>query len=150
MLSSNVFLLKRLGFDAKSRSHAAFEGSGLTAFHYAVLALLDEEPRETQAQIADSLGYDRSQIVRLLDELEDRELVLRKRDPDDRRRHVVKMTPAGREKLAELRAIIEGIEQEYMAPLSAAERDTLHELLTKLASHHDPRCILRGPAPHQP
>jgi MarR family transcriptional regulator for hemolysin len=89
LLSSSVFLLKRLGFAAKDRSHAAFEGTGLSAFHYAVLALLEEDPRETQAQIADALGYDRSLIVRLLDELEERELVIRKRDPGDRRRHVV-------------------------------------------------------------
>ena len=68
-----MFLLKRLGFAAKDRSHAAFEGTGLSAFHYAVLALLEEDPRETQAQIADALGYDRSLIVRLLDELEERE-----------------------------------------------------------------------------
>jgi DNA-binding MarR family transcriptional regulator len=147
LLSSSVFLLKRLGFAAKDRSHAAFEGSGLSAFHYAVLALLEEDPRETQAQIADALGYDRSLIVRLLDELEERELVIRKRDPEDRRRHVVKLTPSGRSMLVDLRAIVRRLEDEYLAPLSAEERETLHVLLAKVASHHDPRCILRGPAP---
>src|SRR5436305_9273141 len=89
LLSSDVFLLKRLGFAAKDSSHAAFEGTGLSAFHFAVLALLEEDPRETQAMIADALGYDRSHLVRLLDELEERDLVVRKRDPEDRRRHVV-------------------------------------------------------------
>ena len=147
LLSSDVFLLKRLGFAAKDRSHTAFDGSGLSAFHYAVLALLEEDPRETQAQIADALGYDRSLIVRLLDELEERELVVRKRDPEDRRRHVVKLTPAGRSMLVDLRAIVQRLEDEYLAPLSAEERETLHVLLAKVASHHDPRCILRGPAP---
>src|SRR3954462_5138148 len=107
LLSSDVFLLKRLGFAAKDKSHQAFEGTGLSAFHYAVLALLEEDPRETQAQIADALGYDRSLIVRLLDELEERDLVIRKRDPGDRRRHVVKLTPAGRSMLVELRAIVQ-------------------------------------------
>jgi MarR family transcriptional regulator, lower aerobic nicotinate degradation pathway regulator len=147
LLSSSTFLLKRVGFAAKDRSHAAFEGSGLSAFHYAVLALLEESPRETQAQIADALGYDRSLIVRLLDELEERELVLRKRDPDDRRRHVVKLTPAGRSMLVELRAIVQRLEDEFLAPLSAGEHETLQALLTKLATHHDPRCILRGSSP---
>ena len=145
LLASDMFLLKRLGFTAKDRSHAAFEGSGLASLHYAVLALLDEDPRETQAQIADALGYDRSLIVRLLDELEERELVIRKRDPGDRRRHVVKLTPAGRSRLVELRAIVQRLEDEFLAPLSAKEHETLHALLTKLASYHDPRCILRGP-----
>jgi MarR family transcriptional regulator, lower aerobic nicotinate degradation pathway regulator len=144
LLSSSVFLLKRLGFAAKDRSHAAFEGSGLSAFHYAVLALLEEDPRETQAQIADALGYDRSLIVRLLDELEERELVIRKRDPEDRRRHVVKLTAAGRERLVELRAIVRRVEEEFLAPLSAEEKKTLHTLLARLARYQDPRCILRG------
>ena len=147
LLSSNMFLLKRLGFTAKDRSHAAFEGSGLASLHYAVLALLDEDPRETQAQIADALGYDRSLIVRLLDELEERELVIRKRDPDDRRRHVVKLTPAGRSRLVELRALVRRLEGEFLAPLTAEEQETLHALLVKLAGHHDPRCMPRGPAP---
>jgi len=147
LLSGNPFLLKRLGFTAKDRSHAAFEGSGLASLHYAVLALLDEDPRETQAQIADALGYDRSLIVRLLDELEERELVIRKRDPEDRRRHVVKLTPAGRTRLVEMRAIVRRLEAEFLTPLSAEEQQTLHTLLAKLARHHDPRCILRGPAP---
>jgi DNA-binding MarR family transcriptional regulator len=147
LLTSSVFLLKRLGFAARDRSHAAFEGTGLSAFHYAVLALLEEDPRETQAQIADALGYDRSLIVRLLDELEERGLVIRKRDPDDRRRHVVKLTPAGHSMLVELRAIVQGLEDDFLSPLDARERETLHVLLTKVASHHDPRCVLRGPAP---
>jgi DNA-binding MarR family transcriptional regulator len=146
LLTSNVFLLKRLGFAAKDRSHAAFAGSGLSAFHYAVLAVLDEDPRETQAQIADALGYDRSLIVRLLDELEERELVIRKRDPDDRRRHVVKLTPAGHSMLLELRAIVQRLEGDFLAPLDAGEQEMLHMLLTKVASYHDPRCVLRGPA----
>ena len=149
LLTSNVFLLKRLGFAAKDRSHGAFEGSGLSAFHYAVLALLEEDPRETQAQIADALGYDRSLIVRLLDELEERELVIRKRDPDDRRRHVVKLTPEGHSMLLELRSIVGRLEDDFLAPLDADEREALHVLLTKVASYHDPRCVLRGPAPQQ-
>jgi MarR family transcriptional regulator, lower aerobic nicotinate degradation pathway regulator len=147
LLSSTTFLLKRLGFAAKDRSHAAFEGTGLSAFHYAVLALLEEDPRETQAMIADALGYDRSHIVRLLDELEERRLVLRKRDPEDRRRHVVKLTPEGRSTLGRLRAITRKLEDEFLAPLDAEQRETLHALLATLASHHDPRCALREPAP---
>jgi DNA-binding MarR family transcriptional regulator len=147
LLSSTTFLLKRLGFAAKDASHAAFEGTGLTAFHFAVLSLLEEDPRETQAMIADALGYDRSHIVRLLDELEEQQLVLRKRDPDDRRRHVVKLTAEGRAALRRLRAVMRALEDGFFSPLDAAQRETLHELLAILVSHHDPRCALRDPAP---
>jgi len=87
--------------------------------------------------------------VRLLDELEERELVIRKRDPDDRRRHVVKLTPAGHSVLLELRAIAQRVEDDFLSPLDAEEQETLHVLLTKVAGHHDPRCVLRGPAPQQ-
>ncbi len=147
LLSSTTFLLKRLGFAAKEHSHDAFEGTGLSPFHFAVLALLEEDPRETQAAIADALGYDRSHVVRLLDELEERDLVVRKRDPDDRRRHVVKMTADGRKALAKLRTIVSRLEDEFLAPLDAGERDALHGLLVRLAAHHDPRCTPRDPAP---
>lgn len=146
LLSSSAFLLKRVGYAAKERTHDAFEGTGLSPFHYAVLALLEEDPRETQAAIADALGYDRSHIVRLLDELEERDLVVRRRDPEDRRRHVVKMTPEGKKMLAKLRAIMRTIEEEFLAPLDAGERAALHTLLSRLAAHHDPRCTPRDPA----
>lgn len=147
LLSSSTFLLKRLGFAAKEHSHGAFEGTGLSPFHYAVLALLEEDPRETQAAIADALGYDRSHVVRLLDELEERDLVVRKRDPEDRRRHVVKMTPEGRKTLAKLRAIVVKLEDTFLAPLDPGERVALHALLVRLAAHHDPRCSPRDATP---
>ena len=117
LLESTTFLLKRLGFAAKDHTHEAFEGTGLNAFHFAVLSLLEEDPRETQAVIADALGYDRGQMVRLLDELEERELVVRKRDPDDRRRHVVKLTAEGRKTLGRLRTVVRKLEDEFLAPL---------------------------------
>src|SRR6266545_2611362 len=69
LLSSSSHLLKRLGWVVKERAAGAFESTGLSPYHYAVLALLEEEPRETQATIADALGYDRSHLVGLLDEL---------------------------------------------------------------------------------
>jgi len=147
LLSSTTFLLKRLGFSAKDHSHGAFEGTGLSPFHYAVLALLEEDPRETQAAIADALGYDRSHVVRLLDELEERDLVVRKRDPEDRRRHVVKMTPEGRKMLAKLRAIVARLEDHFLAPLDRDERAALHALLVRLAAFHDPRCTPRDATP---
>ena len=147
LLSSTTFLLKRLGFSAKDHSHGAFEGTGLSPFHYAVLALLEEDPRETQAAIADALGYDRSHVVRLLDELEERDLVARKRDPEDRRRHVVKMTPEGRKMLAKLRAIVARLEDHFLAPLDRDERAVLHALLVRLAAFHDPRCTPRDATP---
>jgi DNA-binding MarR family transcriptional regulator len=139
LLSSPTFLLKHLAMAMKEQKLAAFEASGLNPMHYAVLALLDEGARETQATIADALGYDRSYLVGLLDQLEERGLIERRRDPDDRRRHLVALTPAGKETLARLRSVMAVFEKEFLAPLDAAERQTFQSLLQRLAAHHDER-----------
>ena len=139
LLGSTSFLLKRLGWTIKDRSMEAFEAAGASPYHYSVLALLDEGACKAQATIADALGYDRSWFVGLLDELEEAGLVERKRDSVDRRRHLVSLKPAGKKRLAQLRAISQQVEDEFFAPLSPDEREQLHALLLELAVHHDPR-----------
>ena len=140
LLSSNLSLLKRLGMAAKERSIAAFETIGLHPYHHSILATLDEGQRETQGAIADALGYDKGQLVGLLDELEQAGLVERRRDPNDRRRQVVAMTPAGRKALEQMRRISRGLEDDFLAPLDEAERRELHALLHRLAEYHLPNC----------
>ena len=93
LIDSPTFLLKKLGFAAKERAMEAYEQTGLHPYHHAILIVLGEGSPETQGSIADTLGYDRGQLVGLLDELEERGLLERRRDPADRRRHLVKLTP---------------------------------------------------------
>jgi len=140
LLASSLFLLKRLGFAAKSRSLDEYERYGLSPYHHAILALLEGSVPETQAEIADALGYDRGTLVGLLDELEEQKLVERKRDPDDRRRHLVRITGDGKRTLAKLRALSKRLEDEFLAPLDAEQRKELHALLLVLAGRHEPRC----------
>jgi len=140
LVESNVFLLKRLGFAAKSSSLEMYERERLNPYHYAILAVLDEGVPETQAAIADALGYDRGTLVGLLDELEEKELVERKRDPDDRRRHLVRLTADGKRTLGRLRTCAKLVEDEFLAPLDAEQREALHGLLLVLAARHEPRC----------
>ena len=140
LVESTTFLLKRLGFAAKDRTLAAYEETGLHPYHHAVLLVLDEGAPETQGSIADTLGYDRGQLVGLLDELEERELVERKRDPNDRRRHVVRLTPAGKKMLRRLRTLSGQIEDDFLAPLDEGQREALYSLLLRLAETHEPRC----------
>src|SRR5437762_12032256 len=133
LVASTTFLLKRLGFAAKERAMQAYEGTGLHPYHHAILLVLGERSRETQGSIADALGYDRGQLVGLLDELEERGLVERRRDPNDRRRHLVSLTSDGKRTLQKLRTLSKRIEDEFLAPLSDADRTRLHALLLWLA-----------------
>src|SRR5690348_4196911 len=125
---------------AKEISLERYEGAGLHPYHHAILAVLDEGQRETQGAIADALGYDKGQLVGLLDELEDAGLVVRQRDQADRRRQIVQMTPAGKKTLDKLRRLSQRIENEFLAPLDDKEREQLHGVLLRLAEHHLPHC----------
>jgi DNA-binding MarR family transcriptional regulator len=140
LVASSLFLLKRLGFLARSRSVEEYERLGLNPYHHAILSLLEGSAPETQAEIADALGYDRGTLVGLLDELEEQSLIERKRDPDDRRRQLVRMTADGKRTLAKVRALSKRLEDEFLAPLDAEQREQLHSLLLVLAERHEPRC----------
>jgi DNA-binding MarR family transcriptional regulator len=141
LVASTSFLLKRLGFAAKERGMAGYEETGLHPYHFGVMLVLDEGSRETQGSIADALGYDRGQLVGLLDELEEQGLVERKRDPNDRRRHLVRLTSDGKKELRRLRGLAKQLDDDFLAPLSDDERQALHGLLLRLAEVHEPRCM---------
>jgi MarR family transcriptional regulator, lower aerobic nicotinate degradation pathway regulator len=145
LVASSTFLLKRLGFAAKERGMAAYESTGMHPYHYAILLVLDEGSRETQGSIADALGYDRGQLVGLLDELEEQGLVERQRDPQDRRRHLVSLTTDGKRALGKLRELSRRLEDDFLAPLSDQERASLHDLLLRLAEKHESRCAFGLP-----
>jgi DNA-binding MarR family transcriptional regulator len=140
LLESPSFLLKKLGFKAKAKAMDAYEEIGANPYQYAVLVALSEDHHETQGALADALGYDRGQMVGILDELEEDGYVERRRDPDDRRRQLVSITPDGRKILTRLRALSRKLDDELFAPLSEDERARLHELLLKLGRQHLPAC----------
>jgi DNA-binding MarR family transcriptional regulator len=140
LVSSTLFLIKRLGMRAKEQSLVAYEEAGLHPYHHAILAVLDEGQRETQGAIADALGYDKGQLVGLLDELEDGGFIVRQRDQADRRRHVVEMTAAGRKALTRARKLSARLDDEFLSSLDEKERAHLHALLMRLAEEHLPHC----------
>lgn len=140
LLASPGFLLAKMGMAMKMRALEEFERAGHEAYHYGVLALLGQSACDTQASIADALAVDRSQLVGILDSLEEQRLIERQRDPNDRRRHTVTMTAEGRKELVRLRGIVRGLEDEFLSPLDEKSRETLHDILLQLACFHDPRC----------
>jgi DNA-binding MarR family transcriptional regulator len=139
LLRSTGFLLSRTGMGMKTRALGELEDAGCPGFQYGILAVLSEGAAETQGRIADILGVDRSQLVGELDELEENGFVERRRDPGDRRRHMVTITVKGQRQLKKLRTALDKIEDDYFAPLDPKSRAQLHELLLRLAEGHDAR-----------
>jgi MarR family transcriptional regulator, lower aerobic nicotinate degradation pathway regulator len=137
LLARSGFLLVRLGVEYRSRAIEELVRVGCGQYHYLVLALLADKPRETQAAMAEALALDPSQLVGILDRLEERGLVERRRDPNDRRRHVVSLTPDGRRQLRRLRSTIDRLEEELLAPLDTQSRERLHALLLRLVTYHE-------------
>jgi DNA-binding MarR family transcriptional regulator len=139
LLGSTLFLLARVGYALKARLVEEFEQAGFSIYQYGVLATLSVGACGTQATLADLLHLDRSQLVGVLDELEQRELIERQRDPNDRRRHAVSLTSEGKRQLVKLRKLVTGIEEAALAPLDPRSRDLLHKAVLTLAEHNDPR-----------
>ena len=140
LAQSSGFLLARLGMGFKARAVARADEAGFELYDYSVLAILAEGVRETQSTIAATMALDPSRLVALLDSLEERGLIERQRDPQDRRRHVVSITAEGTRTLGELRGLIREVEDEYFGALDVDERRVFHRLLLRLAAKNDPTC----------
>jgi DNA-binding MarR family transcriptional regulator len=110
------------------------ERPGLTLWQYAALAELGDHGPAAQNGLAAALGMDPSDMVRLMDELIAQGLVGRERDPLDRRRYRITLTAKGRSSLTTAGKVIRQVERTTLQPLSAAERATLHALVTKIRS----------------
>ncbi|MFF6775437.1 MarR family winged helix-turn-helix transcriptional regulator [Streptomyces sp. NPDC012637] len=103
-------------------------------WHYAVLVSIDEFGPTSQAGLSRRTGIYRSDLVSVINELEQRGQVARTPDPDDRRRNVVTLTPQGRRQLKRLDKVLADAQDELMAPLSVAERALLVGLLERVLS----------------
>ena len=99
---------------------------------YMTLGYIRDHPGTTQQEIESSLFMDANSVVLLLNELEAAHFSIRRRDTNDRRRHIVEITPAGRRALERADKAREGLEDEVLAPLSAEERNTLRRLLERV------------------
>jgi DNA-binding MarR family transcriptional regulator len=103
-----------------------------------VLAYLRDHPSATQQALTDDLSMDSNTGVLVLNDLEDLELVERRRDPADRRRHIVDITGQGLAALEAAELAQGSIEDEILAGLSVQERATFRRLLLQALETHLP------------
>lgn len=113
----------------QARTQAA--GFELTSVQFAALDAVAQQPGIDQASLAATISFDRATIGGVVDRLEQKGLVERTVSPDDRRARLLHLTAAGRRQLAALRPVVEALQAEILAPLSAKERAAFLALARK-------------------
>src|SRR6266704_6414142 len=98
---------------------------GMRLKPYMTLGYIRDHPGTTQQELESSLFMDANSVVLILNELEAAQFSIRRRDPNDRRRHIVEITPTGRRARERADRARDSLEGEVLGSLSAEERKTL-------------------------
>ena|SRR5947209_6745960 len=120
-----------------SRSLLAIEGPileahGVTMWGYVVLSRLSDQPLRGQAVLAEAIGADKTRLIDVLDDLQDRGLIRREPDPADRRARLLALTPKGRRLRERVRRAIRREEERLLAALPATDRAAFLRALQRL------------------
>jgi MarR family transcriptional regulator, temperature-dependent positive regulator of motility len=139
-----MVLLTRLAKQVYRRSDEELLGMHLRLLM--ALSYVRDHDGAPQQELADALCMDANNVVLLLNELEDLDYVTRRRDPSDRRRHLVELTAGGRRALEGAENAQEQIEDDVLQGLDADERTTLWRLLTRALYGAEPPAPETGSA----
>jgi DNA-binding MarR family transcriptional regulator len=144
-------LLEHLARVGRRAFEATLEPGGLRPRHLIALNLLSEQGPASQQALADSLSLDPSNVVGLLNELEERQLVTRRRDSADRRRHIVELSPRGESELCSAYERLRRVDDDLLSALSGQQRAMLYDLLVRAVGANTPPCdIADEPATSRP
>ena len=113
----------------QARTQAA--GFDMTSVQFAALDAIAQQPGIDQAGLAATISFDRATIGGVIDRLEHKGLVQRVVSAQDRRARQLHLTPEGEQLLAASRPVVEALQAEILAPLSAAERTAFLALAHK-------------------
>lgn len=126
------FLLARHGQIANTRMRIALATTGLGPRHCYALTQLADNGSMSQQALLEALAVDPSILVAILNDLEREGLAERRRDPADRRRHIVEMSRKGAAVVRRIDRAAAGVEDDMFANLDDDERAQLHGLLARL------------------
>jgi DNA-binding MarR family transcriptional regulator len=126
-------LLAQLGRTATRRYKAALAPSGLTPTQVALLIELRDRGPTGQQTLAAALDLDPNNLVALLNDAEADGLALRRRDPSDRRRHIVEISGRGADRLARAERHLAAADEQLFGDLGPAERREVQLLLSRVA-----------------
>ena len=126
------FLLSRVGAAVRAGFKDVLAGWGIRPQQYLILLILDARGGLSQTELCTAARIDSGNMVELLDGLEAQRYAQRARDPGDRRRYVVTITPAGRSALSDLRQAVGEYNERVLSPLTGREQRQLAATLSKL------------------
>src|SRR5204863_7412360 len=127
-----TLLMIKLGRITMHRFSEALEPFGIRPRHVAALIELRDKGELTQQSLCGHLHLDPTNLVAILNELEERGYARRRRDPQDRRRHIVEVSRQGIAVIGRVSEVMDGVEEELIEGLEPAERDQIALLLTSI------------------
>ena len=128
-----AFLLSQVGAHAAQRFAERIGALGVSPADVGLLRMIAAQPGRSQRSLAEEMGVVASRVVVLIDSLERKGLVERRREPQNRRNHALHLTTAGREVMAAVRELRPAHEDEMVAGLNAEQRAQLEMLLGIIA-----------------
>ena len=122
----------KLGRITMHRFTEALKPFGIRPRHVAALIELRDQGELTQQALCGQLHLDPTNVVAVLNELEKRGYAKRRRDPEDRRRHLVEVSKKGLAVIDKVSHVMDGVEEELLDGLEPAEREQFEGLLTSI------------------
>ncbi|MFB7268479.1 MarR family winged helix-turn-helix transcriptional regulator, partial [Streptomyces nojiriensis] len=132
-----AFLLAQIGAHAAGRFAERVAALGLTPADVGLLRMVAGQPGRSQRALAEDLGVVPSRVVALIDVLEDKRLVERRRSAEDRRNYELHLTPEGRRALGGVSRAAAAHEDDLLAALDPDGRARLLELLERVAAQQE-------------
>src|SRR5438874_9168964 len=127
-----MLLMIKLGRITMHRFTEALEPFGIRPRHVAALIELRDHGQLTQQSLCGQLHLDPTNLVAILNELERRGFATRRRDPEDRRRHLVEVSNKGIALIEKVSEVMDGVEEELLEGLDPPEREQVEGLLTSI------------------
>jgi DNA-binding MarR family transcriptional regulator len=127
-----TLLMIKLGRITMHRFTEALEPFGIRPRHVAALIELRDRGQLTQQSLCVQLHLDPTNLVAILNELEEKGYATRRRDPEDRRRHLVEVSRKGIAVIEKVSEVMDGVEADLLEGFGAAEREQLDVLLTSI------------------
>jgi len=110
------------------------EAFRLTQLQYVILSALEEKGTLDQITLGGFTALDRNTVAVVVRKLEDRDLVTRRRNPEDRRSMLVALSDAGRSLRHDAETVVREAQEDILAPLDDDEREILSKLLRKMVA----------------